>query len=75
MNETRFGYRVSLRPVERTGLAGGGMTLWTPTKERAEEIVSAEPAHRSYEAVPWNELPDGIRARFEGLASSPPAAA
>ncbi len=72
MSAARFGYKVSIRPVESTGVKGGGLTLWTPSKERAEAIVHELPSHRSFEEVPWDQVPEGIRAKFE---AAPPAAA
>lgn len=72
MTSARVGYKVSIRPVETTGVRGGNATLWTPSKERAEQIVHELPSHRSYEEVPWEDIPEGIRAKFE---AAPPAAA
>lgn len=71
MSQPRVGYKVSLRPVESTGLRGGGGTLWTPSKERAEQLVHELPSHRSFEEVPWDQIPEGIRAKFDRTA--PPA--
>ena len=65
MTEPRVGYRVNIRPVETTGVSGGNATLWTPSLERAQRLVHELPSHRSYEEVPWEEIPIGIREKFD----------
>jgi len=70
---SRVAYAVTIKPVASTpnmSPTGGTLTLFTPSLERAQQLVNEKPTHRSYCEVPWGEVPPHIRAKFEPSPSA-----
>lgn len=64
----RYGYVVESRVEIQTKeghLKAGTAQHWVASEARAQSEVAKLPTRRTYRAVPWDQLPMGIRNEFE----------